>query len=1324
MSPTSNLSARGVAPYRAIFANAIDGIAVIDRNGGYIEQNLAHRIMLGYSNEELIGQTPALLVGEEVFRGVAKELTDTGRFQGEVQARRKDGRWIDIVLSAFGIYDDNGEVLCYVGMVQDITERKQVELALRESETRFAAIFDQSTAGIAQTDRMGRFILVNDRYCEITGRSREALLELRMQDITHPEDLPANLEKFQALAEDRDGAFVVEKRYLKPDGSIVWVHNEVSAIRDAKGHIQCLNAVVTDMTERKRSEESLRTAHDTFRHLVEQSPFGVYAVDADFRLVQVSAGAQKVFQNVRPLLGRDFADVLRRIWPEPFASEAIGLFRHTLETGEPYHAPGTVERRHDTGEVEAYDWKIERLMLPDGRWGVVCHFYDLSERQRYEAALKDSEERFRHMADHAPVMVWVTDPTGACTFLNQTWYDFTGQTPEAGLGYGWLEAVHDEDRANAKQAFLKANVTHSAFRVDYRLRRQDGEYRWAIDAASPRFSPEGRFLGYIGSVIDITDRKQVEQALAANEERYRHIFESAGVALFEEDWSNIRQWFDDLRAEGITDLSRYLDVNPDKVATSIPLIRVTDVNEYAVRLFRAPSKTALRGALGRVFTPETTAVFRKELIAFWDGLDLLEQPSRLRTVNGEPLSVLCSVKVPRHRGDWDHVLVAVTDVTALREAESAVRESEERFRTLADNMSQFAWMADEKGRLFWYNRRWFDYTGTTLDEMRGWGWQTVHHPDHLHRVTETWQAALEAGEAWEDTFPLRGRDGHYRWFLSRAVPIRDADGRILRWFGTNTDITELREAEQAQAHLAAIVTSSDDAIISTDLNGIITSWNRGADRLYGYTEQEAVGRSIAILMPPERMDDEPEILSRIRKGESVEHYETTRRRKDGTLLDISLTVSPIKDETGRIIGASKVARDITERKRQEEELRRWKDELEVRVRERTSELLATQNRLMALTSQLSLTEQRERRKLARELHDYLAQMLIVGQMKTGMLKKTIPPPQAGTTLLQDLDKVFQEALAYTRTLIAELSPPSLQDSGLPAALKWLGERFKKDGLRVDVQTDCDAVPLAEEQAVVVFQAVRELLFNVMKHAGVDHATVSITLGDDDFLRVAVADRGRGSTPEALQRSAEPGHLGLVSVRERFRAMGGRVNVESVSGKGTTVTLLLPLGKSVKSKDLGVRGESERPVAEDRTVGTNPSIASRLTPGASRIRVLLVDDHQLMRQELRDILASDDRIRVVGEASTCEEALLLAANVAPDTVVTDINLPGVNGIETTKRFKTLHPQMTVIGLSAHTEEHMKHALLSAGAETLLSKECAAEELIPTIVEYHSGRKTDR
>jgi len=164
-------------------------------------------------------------------------------------------------------------------------------------------------------------------------------------------------------------------------------------IFDAAGRVEYAVIAIQDITARRAAEDALRRAHDTFRHLVENSPFGVYVVDADFRLQMVSVGARKVFENVHPLIGRDFGEVLRILWEEPFVSQVIARFRHTLETGEAYRSPRTVERRSDIGETESYDWQIERLALPDGRAGVVCHFYDLSERQRYEAELRDADRK-------------------------------------------------------------------------------------------------------------------------------------------------------------------------------------------------------------------------------------------------------------------------------------------------------------------------------------------------------------------------------------------------------------------------------------------------------------------------------------------------------------------------------------------------------------------------------------------------------------------------------------------------------------------------------------------------------------------------------------------------------------------------------------------------------------------------------------------------------------------------------------------------------------------------------------------------------------------
>jgi PAS domain S-box-containing protein len=290
------------------------------------------------------------------------------------------------------------------------------------------------------------------------------------------------------------------------------------------------------------------------------------------------------------------------------------------------------------------------------------------------------------------------------------------------------------------------------------------------------------------------------------------------------------------------------------------------------------------------------------------------------------------------------VLAIVVETTQWVYAERAQRESESRFRTLADNIAQFAWMADETGSIFWYNKRWFDYTGTTLDEMKGWGWRKVHHPDHVDRVVEKISHSFQTGENWEDTFPLRRHDGSYRWFLSRAMPICDESGKVIRWFGTNTDITEHRREAERDAQLATIVATSPDAIISLSDDGIVLSWNPGAESLFGYRAEEIIGKSERILFAEEADKEFEEKYQHLRHGEHFMLRDGVRRRKDGTLIDVASNAAPMRRSDGRIIGFSAVIRDITERKRVEKHLRVVMRELS----HRTKNLLAV---IMAMVRQ-------------------------------------------------------------------------------------------------------------------------------------------------------------------------------------------------------------------------------------------------------------------------------------------------------------------------------------------------------------------------------------
>jgi PAS domain S-box-containing protein len=244
-------------------------------------------------------------------------------------------------------------------------------------------------------------------------------------------------------------------------------------------------------------------------------------------------------------------------------------------------------------------------------------------------------------------------------------------------------------------------------------------------------------------------------------------------------------------------------------------------------------------------------------------------------------------------------------------------------------MPQIVWTALSDGQLDYYNQRWFDYTGTTLDETQGRGWEMLLHPDDFPKSNEKWREALRTGETFETEYRFkRACDGVYRWHLARAVPVYDGDGQILKWIGTCTDIEEKKREAEAFAARAAIVEAADDAIIGEDTEGIIVTWNGGARRLYGYSAEEAIGRSAAMLIPPEMTDELPTILATIRRGETMEHHETIRVRKDGKRLDVSFTLSPIKDGQGKITGIAGIARDITESKQSEAELRRSNAELE------------------------------------------------------------------------------------------------------------------------------------------------------------------------------------------------------------------------------------------------------------------------------------------------------------------------------------------------------------------------------------------------------------
>ncbi|PYY18785.1 MAG: hypothetical protein DMG60_07000 [Acidobacteria bacterium] len=305
---------------------------------------------------------------------------------------------------------------------------------------------------------------------------------------------------------------------------------------------------------------------------------------------------------------------------------------------------------------------------------------------------------------------------------------------------------------------------------------------------------------------------------------------------------------------------------------------------------------------------------------------------------------------------------------ALSRADVLSRELTEReahFRILAEAIPQMVWTTSADGKPEYFNQRWLDYVGALRQSREPWLERV--NGDESSAVSASWRASLASGKALTVELRLRGVAGSYRWYLGRALPLRDERGIIVRWLGTFTDIDDQKRAEEALTRLAAIVETSEDAIYSKDLQGHVRSWNRGAEKMYGYTAAEMIGQHVSILSPSERKREIDDTLEILRRGESIDHFETVRLRKDGAPVEVSVSISPIRSSSGVITGASTIARDVSERNRAAEALRKT-EKLAATGRLAGTMAHEINNPLEAVTSLLFLIDKNS--SLDEKAHEY------------------------------------------------------------------------------------------------------------------------------------------------------------------------------------------------------------------------------------------------------------------------------------------------------------------------------------------------------------------
>jgi PAS domain S-box-containing protein len=647
--------------------------------------------------------------------------------------------------------------------------------------------------------------------------------------------------------------------------------------RTADNRIEGVVITYNDVTELKRAEE--RSRH--LASFPQLNPNPVIEVDASGNVIFANPGTERMLES----LGRGKGDV------NVFLPEDLDAILKDLQKNSEFSV---------TREVAVKDRVFGETIQLVPQFNVVrIYTYDITERKKAE----EIQGRLSAIVASAEDAIISKDLNGVIQTWNVGAEKIFGYTTEEVIGRN-ISLLIPPDHADEVPAILK-RLTQGEHIENYetvRMRKDGTIVPVSLNFSAIRDSG-GKVIGASKIAHDITERKLAEESLRESEEKFRGLFTWMGEAVqlcelvLDEGGGPIDVIIIDVNPayEKETGLSRDKVVGR-RIKEVLPVVEQVWLDRY--------------GEIVRTGTPMHFEEYNASV-------------DRWFNVYASPMK-------------GNRFAVVFSDVTERKRAEEALRENEKQFRSLADSIPNLAWWANADGYITWYNRRWYEYTGTTPEQMEGWGWQSVHDPNVLPKVLERWQASITTGEPFGMEFPLRGSDGIFRSFLTRVMPLKDSEGKVLRWFGTNTDISALKQAEEVQGRLAAIVENAEDAIVGKDLNGIIQSWNVGAEKIFGYTAEEAIGKNVSILTPPGHTEDVPEILARINQGEHIESFETLRMRKDGTIIPVSLKFSAIKDASGKVIGASKIAHDISARKRAEEALR----ESDERVRRKLDSILS------------------------------------------------------------------------------------------------------------------------------------------------------------------------------------------------------------------------------------------------------------------------------------------------------------------------------------------------------------------------------------------------
>jgi len=1055
-------------------------------------------------------------------------------------------RWIRAKGKAF--FHPDGTIYRLAGTVQDITEEKRRSAAFRNSEKLFKTAFDNASVGVVILDMQSRIQVVNKAFADLVGYTPEELQHRHFSEITHPDDIADNVTAVQRILGGGSSSYMFDKRYLRKDGSVVWGRVHSALVRGEDGLPESFVSITQDITE----EVLFKAEQQKLVQMVETSADCMALADLEGNIVYINeVGGQ--------LTGLDRADMLGKNWAHFYRSdESIGKVKQVIarliENGR--WSGASAIRHVQTGEeIPCF---LNTVRIDDPTTGkplaLAATIRDLRPERAAQQALLDSENLFRNITTASSAALWITDDKLGITYVNQRWIDWTGQPLERQLGAGWLSFVVAEDRQRAADTFLGDFASRRFHQSQFRIFHPDGTIRWVVCTGNPHYTTDGRFTGYIGAILDVTERVEFEQKLRASEERFRTMIELAPVAMLV------------FRGDDMV----FETVNRTMLA----------ILDKTPAIIGKPLLEGLPEVKGQPIVDIIDQVYQTgEAYYGWDTPIYLHR-------NGRPEEGYFNfVYTPIREGDRiTGVLEVATEVTDQVKARTALIESEQRFRNLVlDNPTGTVVYTGREMRVELINepmlRIWGkdpSVKGKTLHEAMP---ELVGQPflALLQRVYDTGE--LYHSEEGAADIVVNGQLQTF-WFNFSYNPLYDAEGKIYGIINTATDVTRLVKARQQLKEAEEGLRSAVEvAQLGTWQINPLSQEAQFSDRLkewLGYNPDETMTLADALGCMPDHSQFATAIQQSIQWQQTgcfdVEY--TVVNAKTGQQRFLHSQGKSFFNEQGQCYLVVGTSQDVTVQRRTEQELER-------QVQLRTEQLQQANADLQQSNQEL----EQYAYVASHDLQEPLRKIQVFSELLHGMDDMPTEGKSALTKVISSaerMSRLIKDLLQFSRLLKAE---KRMHVTDLNGIVQQVVVDFELLVQEKNARLSVGPLPELEAVSLQMNQLFYNLLNNALKFTKPAVAPVILIqarlLSADEvaqhgllypeltYYDITVTDNGIGFNPAYAERIFDvfkrlhtrqiyPGSgIGLSLCRKIVQNHQGLIYAQSEEDKGTTFHVILP-----------------------------------------------------------------------------------------------------------------------------------------------------------------------